>query len=341
MAFPLTARLVQLVTSTPCKTTTIQLMPAGDSIACYEQDDNCEIGITKKGYLQLFSEGHTYFEHAIARGATDDVAAMDQQDLEHLHLATLALLTTTNEHTTAWRLHEAVVAERLRRLPASRVLEDEYAYVTALAASRLPKINKSSVLWTWLRKLALLAVFREFHEDRLVRFVATCLRSMEVHFANYSAGFTLLWALTAASTHKAYTPGLFLGLVRTQCRQTLTDVSLWHVFGLLLRGHPLRRLLESYNVLCADVRERFGVEIACLKAADLPSVGFALEAAEELQWLLKVNCKIRTPYVQVLSAIDRNTALAILRQQDPGADVAFADIVQSVEAHLSQPNAQT
>lgn len=314
MDFPLTSRLFDLINSSPCRIKTIQFKLEGDAMESFEQEGVCEIGFTKKGYLALFLEGHTYFTQGLSSGNFDNLKNASDKDLDQVYMATNALLVTTNEHTTAWRLHQDVVAELwCRRANSGKdsqaLLRCEFNFVIALATSRLAKINKSSILWAWIRKLSLLTVFGD--ADALLAFVGEALRSMEVHFANYSASFTLNWAISIAAMNSDIAPEQCLPQVRLLCRKNLSDTSLWHVMGLMLRGGSQAYAVAHYNQLARNA--------ACFQnvpqyEGNSHTKSLPEEALAELKWLIAVRCQVWTPYFQVLSAVDKTEAAAVLKE---------------------------
>ncbi|OBA20742.1 hypothetical protein METBIDRAFT_21022, partial [Metschnikowia bicuspidata var. bicuspidata NRRL YB-4993] len=223
----LTRSLYKALTGTSCFYTTVQLLPLGSAVQAVEDRENntLEIGVPKRVYLQIFAEGHAYFQGSYPRAP--DTRRMPRGRLENTYFACLALLATTNDHSTVWRVHELVLAELCRLHHGSWGAAD-FRFCTALATSRLDRINKSSLLWHWLRKNAVLHVLAARGPAPLYAFIRQILRAMDAHLANCAAGFSLVWlVLVARASGPAFCEEHVALLLRDKCRRTLGDVLLW------------------------------------------------------------------------------------------------------------------
>lgn len=393
----LAAQILTRVWLTPHPYVTFQIGPVdGVVFALDPESDTLQIGFSKRRYLELFTEGHHFLEE---RNWSADVALMGDVELWRFFLATAALLATTNDHLTAWRLHERVVGEMALRecrdeenegerereceiesesenenenegekgiarkskngkeRSLSDILEEGKAetfraarmsflpdvapfsapalfgsfsfgsfsapglslaaalslrFCAALATSRLARINKSPLLWTWLRKLAVAGLFSLQKSFRF--FFETTLRSMALHFANYHAAFTAHWLVSVARAH-GLDPRPALALLRPLCRANLADVSAWTALARILAPQP--DPLRLYRQLEKETPRIFGVtpqrlSLEPMQSEVSDSEPYALPLAD-LQWLLSVKCAVVAPYC-ILGAVDLPAARHLLRE---------------------------
>ncbi|QFZ27364.1 hypothetical protein EJF18_30333 [Clavispora lusitaniae] len=389
------AQILTRVWLTPHPYVTLQIGPVdGVVFASDPESDTMQIGLSKRKYLELFTEGHHFLE---GRNWSADVASMGDVELWRFFLATAALLATTNDHSTAWRLHERVVGEMALRecrdeenerererenegenenesenerekgiarkskngneRSLSEISEEGKAetfraarmsfspdvapfsapalfgsfsfgsfsapglslaaalslrFCAALATSRLVRINKSPLLWTWLRKLAVAGSFSSQKSFRF--FFETTLRSMALHFANYHAAFTAHWSVSVARAH-GLDPRPALALLRPLCRANLADVSAWTALARILAPQP--DPLRLYRQLEKETPRIFGVTpqkltLEPMQSEVSDSEPYASPLAD-LQWLLSVKCAVVAPYC-ILGAVDLPAARHLLRE---------------------------
>ncbi|EEQ38825.1 hypothetical protein FOB63_004884 [Clavispora lusitaniae] len=391
----LAAQILTRVWLTPHPYVTLQIGPVdGVVFASDPQSDTLQIGFSKRKYLELFTEGHHFLE---GRNWSADVASMGDVELWQFFLATAALLATTNDHSTAWRLHERVVGEMALRecrdeenegerereceIESESENEDErekgiarkskngnerslsemseegeaetlraarmsfspdvapfsapapfgsvsfgsfsppglslaaalsLRFCAALATSRLARINKSPLLWTWLRKLAVAGSFSSQKSFRF--FFETTLRSMALHFANYHAAFTAHWSVSVARAH-GLDPRPALALLRPLCRTNLADVSAWTALARILAPQP--DPLRLYRQFEKETPRIFGVTPQKLSLEPMQSEVSDSEPyaspLPDLQWLLSVKCAVVAPYC-ILGAVDLPAARHLLRE---------------------------
>ncbi|KAM9932185.1 hypothetical protein OXX80_008177 [Metschnikowia pulcherrima] len=341
----LTQEIYGEIVSTTCQYTSIQCLPAATAIEAVtdSENDTLEIGFSKKTYLYIFTEGHSYFQGKYP--TVKKIKNCSQDELEHVYFASLPLLLTTNEFTTIWRVHESVVWE-LSRKAGMVWAKNDLAFCMALATSRLDKINKSPLLWHWLRKLSIIYVFNEFEEPIYLHFINQILRSMDAHYANYAAGFTLGWLVNVArALELKFDENAVISLIRHKCRQKLGDVSLWTTFGTVLSAKKCEFSETLYRHMAKSLEEIGAVSrdhsnhvptygLSSHESGDLienqikkspntePVVSRDLsallekEACCEIKWLLDVQCSIATPYKHMLQSMhDREIEEKLLAQK--------------------------
>lgn len=306
MSFPLTRYIYEKILSTKCFYSTLQFMPDGEGIETNEETSSCEIGFTKKAYLGIFLEGHSYFAEFPIN--LKRLQCLQDCQLETLYMATNSLLITTNEYSTIWSLHERIVGELYSRGNTS-VLHEDFMFCVALSTSRLAKVNKSSSLWFWLRKLAVKLVFHDRKVNHL-DFGKQIIRSLELHFANYCASFTMIWLLDVAHIFEVLDTPSILTLLRESCRQNLKDVSLWNTLASVLGGKHSQYSLVHYKQIAMQLSFLFGEQ-------DFPIdeyLGIEAKKSDEglidLRWLLAVDCTVETPYRYVIHSM-HNPSLAL------------------------------
>lgn len=321
--------IYEAIVTTGCQNVTLQFMPEGD-ILIVEENGVCEIGISKVAYLDIFTRGHHYLEAEVGnwRHSKRNSAANQNSDTENVHspnlnqiyMATNAVLLTTNDHLTCWRHHEEIVGEMSRNDP--EIVLSDLKFCLALATLRLAKINKSSGLWHWLRRLSVILVI-ELDKLGIERFLELILTSMEHHLANSAASHTFMWIFDVFSSLgrvqlkslENETPeqtkvhySRILRLLRGQCRSDLHDISLWTVLAHVLQRNPnsycLVHLAELQKRNSAVFRQNFqtrSLNNSCNVKSDLfRSQDVEMEAQNDLDWLLAVNCAVRLPYKLIL-----------------------------------------
>ncbi|KAM9893110.1 hypothetical protein OXX79_009562 [Metschnikowia pulcherrima] len=340
----LTQEIYGKIVSTTCQYTSIQFLPTATAIEAVtdSENDTLEIGFSKKTYLKIFTEGHSYFQGKYP--SVKKIKNCSQDKLEHVYFACLALLLTTNEFTTIWRVHEYVVWE-LSRKAGMVWAKNDLAFCMALATSRLDKINKSPLLWHWIRKLSIIFVFNEFEEPIFLHFINQIFRSMDAHYANYAAGFTLAWSVNVArALELEFDENAVISLIRQKCRQKLGDVSLWTTFGTILSAKKCEFSETLYRHMAKSLEE-MGV-VSRDHSNHVPTYGSSLhesgdsiegqiqasvtepvvfrdlsallekEACCEIKWLLDVQCSIATPYKHMLQSMhDREIGEGLLTQK--------------------------
>lgn len=212
------------------------------------------------------------------------------------YYASLAVLTTTNEHMTAWRVHEDLVWA-LFRSEGRLFLDSEARYMMALGTSNLARVNKSLVLWCWIRKLFVAGAFNggesAKHIDKLMEQV---LQAMQAHFQNYAAGFTAAWILQVSGSSSAV-----LNMIRARCMENITDVSLWTLLGTLLVGKESEEVAQDYSRVLSELKIRgLGSFQEAAAGNSVSLVDRCSIANDLLKWLLAVEAPHENPYNQLL-----------------------------------------
>lgn len=284
---------------TEAPTRHVSLSVGGDS-AAFEVHDELEtrhIRMSKKTYLQIFCAGREDWKN-MSEG-TESANLVTSTGFTQ----TWALLVTTNDHSSAWALHEKLVGPKLGD---REVFQKELKMALCLATSYLKRVNKSPLLWLWIRKLCVLHISTVDEPATIRSIFESALMSIDVHFANYYAAFTLLWLLQIGARRGWEILPELVSRLRVACKLLLADVSRWNCLGDVYSGelhsyavvhyHQLQVGFQNYGVLPEKVDELH--QMIPLEAYKNES--YAELASADFQWLLLVQCPRITPYRNLL-----------------------------------------
>lgn len=285
------------VTGANCTYSTLQILPTAPDgeILAHEslENDTLDLAVSKKTYLAIFAEAHAILDNL---GYKHDLELISSLQLWTLYFATISILLTTNEHSTVWRLHVGVFLELHRQ--GEDILRKELDYCTFLATSRLKRVNKSSMLFTWIRRLSVLYIEDTEVSKLLIR---RLLRSLEIHFANYCVGFTLQWLIRVFHSKQNGELFHYLGdRLRCACRSHLSDVTLWETYSLWLHVDSDTYAVDLFN---EDALFWKGQKICVNKLEIFPvKLGNDETVYTDLCWLVKAQCPYLTPYLTLYKA---------------------------------------
>lgn len=324
MALALTKLLYEAVTGAKTDRTRIEFIPGSDvDIVVHNSDGCCDIGVTKKAYLAIFKEGHSFFVEGYPKNAK---CLTDKAEIElwETYYATIALLCTTNEHMTALRVHEDIVWTLVRR--GLLQLKEETALVMALVTSKFDRINKSLALWHWVRTLYCAGAFEPSNGLSILRLMEQVLKSMEIHFCNYAAGFTAAWLVQVAQLKENEKLEL-VNMIKCGCTKNVTDVSLWTLMGTVLLGAEDQRVASDYRRIESKLAAQ-GIEIPARHTTSLQNSN-SLRAITEglLQWLLAIEAPYKTPYEQILRNPVGIDVKLILRENCTTKNSDFSEVM--------------
>ncbi|CAK7891168.1 hypothetical protein CAAN1_01S03906 [[Candida] anglica] len=292
---------------------TIGLIP--ETTECFlthlSEDGKCiEIGIPKKTFLKIFKESHSYW-HSVNAG---DISL-------NTYYCTFGYLLTTNENHSIIRLHEVILLRMLSKATErekSQILLQEFKIIIALLTSRLKKINKSSSLWLWLRKLSITMVFNPLFNgnqtaDAFEKFkilIDSAIKACELHFSNYYAASSLRWFIRMVYNHNYELEEYAQQKLIEACHRHLTDSSLWSVLGLLVNEpEGLDYAIEEYNSFVDQISPHIsGIQKIQFKPDQTHHHHHQYHRSDtsgvsqsQTKWLLAVKCTIFTPYISILS----------------------------------------
>ncbi|CUM67178.1 uncharacterized protein PRCAT00004871001 [Priceomyces carsonii] len=305
--FTVTEHLIKTIRDSRAHFIIIQLVPETanktQTLICQTEEKTLEIGLTKKTYLSIFKEAHTHWHELNTLDIKDYLERASEKEVWELYLMTLGYLISTNENHTIFNIHELVVMKLYYRKGRSFLL-DEFNIMTSFASSRLKKINKSSSLWFWIKKLTLLLVFSQSGTDEesvtlYRKLIDRTLKSASLHFANYYAFnfFRWLHQLNCVLGYKSINQYMLEELL-LKCHQSLKDVSVWDTLLVVLLGEPkdFRFAVEEYNYIAHaySLNEIQYEEVKMKNNEEL--------ILRELSWLLNVKCPYETPYISLINA---------------------------------------
>lgn len=297
MTFALTRRFYKAITGAKANRTRLQFIPGSEiDIVVHASNDCCDIGITKATYLAIFTEGHSSFVKGYPNNKIC-CADKSENELWDNYFATIALLCTTNEHMTAWRVHEETVWALTSR--GLLDLEVEAKYVMGLATSKFDRINKSLMIWYWIRTLYCAGAFEPSKGSSFKQLMEQVLQSMEAHFCNYAAGFTAAWLMQVARPEEKDKFDI-IDMIKVACKENVTDVSLWTLMGTVLLSETNQRIVSDYQKLQKKLAAQ-GIG-SPLSPSYVPNGSASLKSIRDglLQWLLAIEAPYRTPYEQLL-----------------------------------------
>lgn len=304
---------------------TILIIPSSecDLFETFSACGSLEIGLTKSSYVALFIEVHTFW-HRQCMGKAPLVDRQLPDEVMDLYLMTLGLLLTTPENRPALNLHQDLVF--LISATDALFLERDFDIATCFLQSRLKRINKSPLLWFWIKKLTILLVLNNLdsHKQQLrfTTLVARTLASFRHHYSNYYAGSFLLWlchVLNGVSGPNFDSLLVILQKELTQsCRSTLLDVSLWTSLATLAVA------LETCCEHALDEYYRLGGKKFSEKAGAENRLSTHDFVYSHLKWLLDVECHVETPFRVLINALTNLDAMAeVINNKHPDHNNVF------------------
>lgn len=331
-AFKLMRGLYSRVVSTKCTISSLQIIhdaPHGE-ILFHEstKTDTLDIAMSKKTYLKIFAEAHAVFEKL---GYKFVLQLLTGTELWALYYATTSMLLTTNEHLTIWRLHREAVFELHDR--GEEIIKKEFDYVTFLAASKLKRVNKSSMLFHWLRFL-MVPLFETLDAVKIL--IQRLLRSLEVHFANYCAGYTFQWMIRLLHASQKRELFEYAGLqIREICRSHLSDITIWETYSVWLTADSDTFTVDLFN---RDALQWTKHSVFVKELQYGPQMSRVDDVVlEDLDWLVKVECAYMSPYESLYKATNDKNAIRhrIHLLMKPDVEVSDARHDASTERTLS------
>ncbi|AGO10185.1 AaceriAEL288Wp [[Ashbya] aceris (nom. inval.)] len=225
MTLDLTKQLHEILTAGGHPNVQLRLQPPQPGykgIVAIPNNDSTEVVCFLDAFREIFIECHKILADCLENrtGTVPPDAFM----------ATIGLLFTSYENRSALNMHERLFLERMDSSEAAKSLDQEIKYVEALLTSNIGKLNKSSSLWIWYRKLVVLQ--REMFTTAHQRVIEVCRQSAELHFANYYCWNTLRWYYDVLEwSNEDVTP--LREMVRAFAFSHLRDVSAWDALSYL------------------------------------------------------------------------------------------------------------
>ncbi|AEY96694.1 FAEL288Wp [Eremothecium gossypii FDAG1] len=337
MTLDLTKQLYETITTGEHPNVQLRLQPPQpgyEGIVAIPNDGSTEVVCFQEAFCEIFLECHKIIANCLG----DRGGPLPRETF----MATVGLLFTSYENRSALNLHERLFLEKMDSSGGTETLDREIRYVEALLTSNIGKLNKSSSLWLWYRKLVLLQ--REKCSSVGPRVIEVCKRSAELHFANYYCWNTLRWYYDVLEwSHEDVAP--VREMVRKFAFSHLRDVSAWDALSYLYSdggaytSSDYTRIAQSFG-LDAQLKTPLetAVQIRCEKATEVARelIRF-IDTCEVCEWnayrclyllLQYSNCNIAelvTQWQQELDSFERNVILVRgypkLPQLAPGDDI--------------------
>lgn len=311
----------------------------GSYYLLFDSDEHTmEIGVSKMIYLKLFKESHTIWtEDYLPRvqanpGFLNDCSL---EDLMELYFMTVGYLITTNEHHSAIRLHEVLVMKLHNKL-GYPFLNNEFKILTSFATSRLQRINKSSSLWLFIKKLSIVLIFDRLWLDSSIdcaienylKIIDCCILSCRLHYSSYYASYFLTFCLklntilivSNIQALKIHSVNSYIfEKLKDACKQKLTDISLWtslRTYFMEQISITSKKSIKESSIHCYIENEYNRCKCALESQINYPlnelrvnevyqnsensSLSIIKELDELILWLLTVKCSIYSPYKLLL-----------------------------------------
>ena len=205
-------------------------------IAVADENDNLRIVWFQTARLQLFSESFKFFQ--------DSSTDLQQFSAFDLFIMTLGKLMTTPNDQTNLKRHEKYMLEILEQSPS--VLNVNQSLVGLLLSSTDQRLNKSSMLWFYYKKLVVLKKQNSTSPDLGDHVEQVCLKSAKNHFANYYCWNTIRWIFDNELNDNK--KSAIFSQVFQFCRSNFTDCSAWDTLAYFSKQSSLKQY-SSYNVI--------------------------------------------------------------------------------------------
>ena len=200
-------------------------------IAVAGEGSTLQIVWFQKARLQMFIESFEFFQQSSTK--LEQFSALD------LFIMTLGKLVTTPNDQTNLKRHEKYMLEVHARCPD--ILDVSHKMLGLLLSSTDRRLNKSSILWYYDRKLLVLKnkdVVSPYFEQHMEH---VCLKSAKNHFANYYCWDTVRWIFDNESNDNNKR-AIFVQVFQF-CRSNFTDCSAWDTLAYFSK----QTSLESYS----------------------------------------------------------------------------------------------
>ena len=298
----------------------IQIIPSSgnNQIVIFDDEPNntLDIGITKQAYLSMFKQCHDYWYSYIDDEASS-LAELNVAQLEELYLATLGYLVTANDHHSIMNLHEDIVRYLCN-------YETDIEIISCFLTSHLKRINKSSLLWNWMKKLTVQQIYKPLFDeaskdldgnDLYRTMILRTFRSCKNHYMNYYANNFIHWIMAINYHVLGFGDvNVLYKELQNQCHDNLLDSSLWinlRNYICCLKGSiDTEFVVEEFERICSSyeiaVPKKVQPKISTINPDDL--------IVNEVKWLIKVDCKYKSPFQLLLSTTQETSTLGTLKK---------------------------
>ncbi|CCF57997.1 hypothetical protein KAFR_0D03490 [Kazachstania africana CBS 2517] len=280
----------------------------------------------KSTYVSIFMEAHNFlnpgylslidsmyrlknmpFFSVIQIYRTNIVTDFDKQ--YEVYVFTIGLLLTTTENKTNLNLHEEIFLKLLLKLEktssSSQIItffENELRVVERLLSSSNNKLNKSSSLWYFYRKLYVLSQKIPLLSQRTDRdiIIKTHIYSASEHRSNYYCWNTARWFfyLFPPSSKE-----IFLKATEKFCFANTNDCSAWSALGYMVSNDVIEQkfTFENYKYIEGKYSETFPGTTSLIQS----NFGIEMHSFSEkvAQFIDKLEVKEWPPFLCILKIL--------------------------------------
>ncbi|AMD21813.1 HFL043Cp [Eremothecium sinecaudum] len=282
MTFKLTELLYQNIVLEDHKE--VRLRVYADQVGCPpimvdSGTSHIEVICFKKTFLKIFTECHSKLTELLDHNSNLEL---------DVYLGTIGLLFTTFENRTILNLHESLFLDMVNSIDGDKSLRKEIRLVEALLSSNLSKLNKSSSLWLWYKKLVVLQREKNFNSE--IQVVKTCLASAELHPSNYYSWNMLRWYcdIVREENNRDH----IFHNIRKFAFSHLKDISAWEMLSHFYLGNwdynasEYRRLAVRFNIHHCDKLgiQGEGEDITCKISTLITTLADYIDLCEVSEW---------------------------------------------------------
>lgn len=228
-----------------------QVSVNGNHFELLKEGNQVEVVCYKCTFISLFKECHLFVKKFLP-----DMQFKTYMDTRTNHFEfyqiTIGLLLTTTENKTNINWHSDIFFALLHKLRSHNeridFLSKETLIITRLLTCSSNKVNKSSSLYIWYRKLFILwqHYLRESHGSNIDKILLTSklfIDSGKQHFANYYSWNTSRWIFDNLETLKL--KEMFINDIKSFCFQNLSDCSSWDTLSYMICQYKAR---NTYHI---------------------------------------------------------------------------------------------
>ena len=216
----------------------------------FQEGNQIEIICYKSTFISIFKENHMFMEKYLPDMNLDTFIKNNSKfNYIDLYNATVGLLLTTAENKTNFNLHSAIFFTIWNSINSENEKFDfllkETFIVQRLLTCSLNKINKSSSLFIWYRKLFILWQYnhKQYHNnnniiEKLMFTSKVFIQSGKQHFANYYNWNTAKWVFD--NLNNVAWKQTFFNDVKQFCFQNVSDSSSWDCLSYMVCQYKLK-----------------------------------------------------------------------------------------------------
>lgn len=292
-----------------------------------------EVVCFKPSFFSIFMEAHNYFQNKLLPRAANS-------DLYKSFYCTVGLLLTTPENKTNLKRHEALLLTLLndKHCKLTDLLNKEIKLVKAMLSCSNNRLNKSSSLWFFLKKLYVLS--KKFGTDDNRTIMSVFIMSASQHTSNYYC-----WNTSKMFFDIFVEKEQLKMLQQTEdfCFKNAKDCSAWSALGYMLTQNINRlsdnrtqflRLCDNFG-FSFDFSRKDWIEIDHSKFAD--KLRTYIDKMVVIEWppflclitvvksVLGKDCIFHDEWIQSVRDFEEKNGVIMLFNNNPEIPVNFED----------------